>query len=93
MQRTEFALMLILAHAVAKACYLRVLVVIATTNSQDLTEMGGLEQYQLRPAFCVGTLGWLDCCHWVFGRCSEGWIASGWNAPWLVLCCCWSDGI
>jgi len=59
-QWTDFALLLLLAHAIAKALlFMSIGSVILTTNSQDLTEMGGLASKMpaTTTAFAVGTAG------------------------------------
>jgi len=71
--------MLILAHAVAKALFTSI-IVIATTNSQDLQEMGGLGRTMPITASGLSWVrwaSWIAAIGWFFGRCSEGWIASG----------------
>jgi NAD(P)H-quinone oxidoreductase subunit 5 len=60
MQLTNFALTMILAHAIAKALlFMSVGCVISTTNTQDLTEMGGLGKTMpiTAGAFAVGITG------------------------------------
>ncbi len=60
MQWTNFALLILFAHAVAKALlFMSVGCIISTTNSQDLTEMGGLwsRMPASSTAFVVGSLG------------------------------------
>lgn len=60
MQWTNFALLILFAHAIAKALlFMSVGAVISTTNSQDLTEMGGLwsRMPASTTAFVVGGLG------------------------------------
>jgi len=60
MQWTNFALLMLFAHAVAKALlFMSVGCVIFTTNSQDLTEMGGLwsRMPASSTAFVVGSFG------------------------------------
>ncbi|MUG91958.1 NAD(P)H-quinone oxidoreductase subunit F [Scytonema sp. UIC 10036] len=60
MKSTNFALMMILAHAIAKALlFMSTGCVIATTNTQDLTEMGGLGKTMpiTASAFAIGTAG------------------------------------
>lgn len=88
MQRTEFALMLILAHAIAKALlFMSVGCVIATTNSQDLTEMGGLGKTMpiTASAFLVGTAGLIGLFplggFWAMQRGVDRFWT---DAPWLI---------
>jgi NAD(P)H-quinone oxidoreductase subunit 5 len=60
MQWTNFALLILFAHAIAKALlFMSIGSVISTTNSQDLTEMGGLwsRMPASTTAFVVGGLG------------------------------------
>jgi NAD(P)H-quinone oxidoreductase subunit 5 len=60
MQWTDFALLIILTHAIAKALlFMSTGCVIAATNSQDLTEMGGLWSRMpwTSSAFVVGAAG------------------------------------
>lgn len=59
-QWTGFALLLLLAHAIAKALlFMSIGSVILTTNSQDITEMGGLASKMPATtiAFLVGSAG------------------------------------
>ncbi|MCS6814727.1 MAG: NAD(P)H-quinone oxidoreductase subunit F [Cyanobacteria bacterium] len=59
-QWTNFALLILFAHAIAKALlFMSIGAVISTTNSQDLTEMGGLwsRMPASTTAFVVGGLG------------------------------------
>jgi NAD(P)H-quinone oxidoreductase subunit 5 len=59
-QWTDFALLLLFAHAIAKALlFMSIGSVILTTNNQDLTEMGGLwsRMPATTTAFVVGTAG------------------------------------
>jgi NAD(P)H-quinone oxidoreductase subunit 5 len=60
MQWTDFALFLLFAHAISKALlFMSVGSVIATTNNQNLTEMGGLRSRMpaTTTAFVVGSAG------------------------------------
>lgn len=88
MQRAEFALMLILAHAIAKALmFMSVGCVIATTNSQDLTEMGGLGKSMpiTASAFLVGMVGLVGLLplggFWAMQRGVDRFWT---EAPWLM---------
>ncbi|MDJ1174494.1 NAD(P)H-quinone oxidoreductase subunit F [Roseofilum capinflatum] len=59
-QWTGFALMLLFAHAIAKALlFMSVGSIILTTNSQDLTELGGLQSKMpvTTTSFLVGSAG------------------------------------
>lgn len=88
MQQTEFALMLILAHAIAKtALFISIGCVIANTNTQDLTEMGGLGKTMpiTASAFLVGTVGLVGLLplggFWAMQRGVDRlWI----DDPWLI---------
>lgn len=88
MQRTEFALMLILAHAIAKtALFMSIGCVITNTNTQDLTEMGGLGKTMpiTASAFLVGAVGLVGLFplggFWAMQRGVDRlWI----DTPWLV---------
>lgn len=88
MQWTNFALMLIFAHALAKALlFMSVGSVIATTNTQDLTEMGGLGETMpiTASAFMIGTVGLIGLLplggFWAMQRGVEHF---GVDSPWLV---------
>ena len=87
-QQTEFALMLILAHAIAKALlFMSIGCVIANTNSQDLTEMGGLGKTMpiTASAFLVGTVGLVGLFplggFWAMQQGVERFWA---ESPWLI---------
>ncbi|MBR8840910.1 MAG: NAD(P)H-quinone oxidoreductase subunit F [Stigonema ocellatum SAG 48.90 = DSM 106950] len=87
-QWTNFALILILAHAIAKALlFMSIGCVITTTNSQDLTEMGGLGKTMpiTASAFVVGTAGLIGLFPLGGFWAMEGGIDHFWlDAPWLV---------
>jgi NAD(P)H-quinone oxidoreductase subunit 5 len=75
MQWTQIALMLLFTHGIAKALlYMSAGSVIVTTNSQDLTEYGGLGRRMPATvvAFAVGGLALVGIvpfgCFWVFER-------------------------
>ncbi|HEY9824791.1 MAG TPA: NAD(P)H-quinone oxidoreductase subunit F [Stenomitos sp.] len=75
MQWTNFALLLLLTHAIAKALiFMSIGSVILTTNSQDMTEHGGLwsRMPATTSAFVVGAIalvGFLPMgCFWAFER-------------------------
>jgi NAD(P)H-quinone oxidoreductase subunit 5 len=75
MQWTQIALMLLFTHGIAKALlFMSAGSVILTTNSQDLTEYGGLGQRMpaTMVAFAVGGLALVGIiplgCFWVFER-------------------------
>ncbi|GAB1540633.1 NAD(P)H-quinone oxidoreductase subunit F [Scytonema sp. NUACC21] len=88
MQWTNFALMMILAHAIAKALlFMSIGCVITTTNTQDLTEMGGLLKTMpiTASAFAFATAGLIGLLplggFWAMQRGIEQfWL----EAPWLV---------
>lgn len=87
-QQTEFALMLILAHAIAKAVlFMSIGCVIANTNTQDLTEMGGLGKTMpiTASAFLVGTVGLVGLFplggFWAMQQGVDRFWA---DAPWLI---------
>ena len=93
MQWTTFGLLLLLAHGIAKALlFMSVGGVILTTNSQDITEMGGL--WSRMPAtttsFLVGAAGLVGFLplgsFWAF---REGvdifWIIDPWVVPVLLF--------
>ncbi len=88
MQWTDFALILLVAHALAKALlFMSVGSIILTTTSQDITEMGGL--WKRMPAttiaFLVGSFGLVGlfplCGFWAFW---QGMNAFWYDSPWLV---------
>ncbi|NDJ18084.1 NAD(P)H-quinone oxidoreductase subunit F [Myxacorys almedinensis] len=85
---TDFAFILLFAHAIAKALlFMSIGSIISTTTCQDLTEMGGL--WQKMPAttgaFVVGSAGLIGLFplggFWALQRGVEDfWLV----APWLV---------
>ncbi len=88
MQWTDFALILLVAHALAKALlFMSVGSIILTTTSQDITEMGGL--WKRMPAttiaFLVGAFGLVGLLplggFWAFW---QGMNAFWYDSPWLV---------
>ncbi|MCG9891412.1 MAG: NAD(P)H-quinone oxidoreductase subunit F [Thermosynechococcaceae cyanobacterium MS004] len=75
MQWTNFALLLLFAHAIAKSLlFMSVGSIVLTTNSQDLTEYGGLWSRMpvTTSAFVVGSLSLVGLlplgCFWAFER-------------------------
>lgn len=88
MKWTGFALLLLLTHALAKALlFMSIGCVIATTNTQDLTEMGGLGSRMpaTTTAFLVGAAGMVGILplgsFWVL---RQGVNIFWFNQPWLV---------
>jgi NAD(P)H-quinone oxidoreductase subunit 5 len=85
---TDFALILLFAHAIAKALlFMSVGSIILTTTCQDLTEMGGLwkKMPATTGAFVVGSAGLIGLFplggFWALQRGIEDfWVV----APWLV---------
>ena len=87
-QQPIVAVLLLFAHGLAKALiFMSVGSVIATTNCQDITELGGLGprmpattgSYLIAGAGLTGVLPL--CCFWCFGLLVDGlWP----NYPWLV---------
>jgi NAD(P)H-quinone oxidoreductase subunit 5 len=88
MQWTHFALMLILAHAIAKALlFMSIGCIITTTNCQDLTEMGGLGKTMpiTASAFIIGTIGLIGFLPLGgFWAMQEGIEKFSLNCPWLI---------
>jgi NAD(P)H-quinone oxidoreductase subunit 5 len=86
---TDFALLLLLAHAIAKALiFMSVGSIILTTSSQDVTELGGLgrKMPMTTLAYIVGSLGLVGlfplATYWAM---LEG-IGDYWgDAPWAVV--------
>jgi len=92
-QWTSFGLLLLLAHGIAKALlFMSVGSVILTTNSQDLTEMGGLGSRMpvTTTSFLVGTIGLVGLLPLGgFWALQEGldhfWVINPWVVPILLL--------
>lgn len=87
-QRTDIALLLILAHSTAKALLFMCVGSIAlTTATQDLTEMGGLGRRMpvTTTSFIVGSIGSIAVLplgtFWTVQR----WVAGSYSAPAWVL--------
>lgn len=86
---TDFALLLLLAHAIAKALiFMSVGSIILTTSSQDVTELGGLARKMPMTtlAYIVGSLGLVGlfplATYWAM---LEG-IGDYWgDSPWAVV--------
>jgi NAD(P)H-quinone oxidoreductase subunit 5 len=87
MQWTDFALMLLLAHGVAKALlFMSCGSIVLAASSQDLTELGGMGSRMpaTTTAFIVGGLGGLGLMPFgVFWAMHRG-IGSLWHHPWLI---------
>ncbi|MGQ9872216.1 NAD(P)H-quinone oxidoreductase subunit F [Leptodesmis sp.] len=88
MQWTNFALLMLFAHAIAKALiFMSVGSVIVTTSTQDITEMGGLwtRMPATTTAYVVGSAGLIGLFplggFWAF---REGINAFWYDNPWLV---------
>ncbi|MGC8713468.1 MAG: NAD(P)H-quinone oxidoreductase subunit F, partial [Leptodesmis sp.] len=88
MQWTNFALLMLFAHAIAKALiFMSVGSIIVTTSTQDNTEMGGLwtRMPATTAAYVVGSAGLIGLFplggFWAF---REGINAFWYDNPWLV---------
>lgn len=88
MQWTNFALLMLFAHAIAKALiFMSVGSIIVTTSTQDITEMGGLGSRMpaTTTAYVVGAAGLIGLFplggFWAF---REGINAFWYDNPWLV---------
>jgi NAD(P)H-quinone oxidoreductase subunit 5 len=88
-QRTDIALLLIVAHGVSKALmFMSVGSVILTTNNQDITELGGLANKMPATtlAFGVGMMGILGVLPFGMFWTLQRWVAGTYSAPpWLVV--------
>jgi NAD(P)H-quinone oxidoreductase subunit 5 len=87
LQETDVALLLLVVHAIAKATlFMSAGSVILTTNSQNITEMGGLgtRMPATTLAFMTGAAGMVALLplgtFWVFFR----WISYGITPTWVV---------
>lgn len=93
MQWTGFGLLLLLAHGLAKALlFMSVGGVILTTNSQDITEMGGLWSRMpvTTTSFLVGGAGLLGLLplgsFWAFRQAVDiFWIIDPWVVPVVLF--------
>ena len=87
--QVDIALLLLFTHAIAKALvFMSAGSVILTTNTQNLTEMGGLwsKMPATTTAFIVGAAGLVALMHlgtfWTMRR----WVNGFWTLPlWLIL--------
>lgn len=84
----DIALLLLFTHAIAKALlFMSVGSIILTTNTQDLTEMGGLwsKMPATTMAFVVGAAGMVALLpvgsFWAMRR----WINGFWTVPWWLV--------
>jgi NAD(P)H-quinone oxidoreductase subunit 5 len=96
MQWTDFALMLLLAHAVAKALlFMSCGGVVLATSTQDLTELGGLASRMpaTTSSFIVGAAGGVGLLPFgVFWALHRG-IDSLWGHPWLIAVILITNGL
>jgi NAD(P)H-quinone oxidoreductase subunit 5 len=88
LQWTGFALFLLLSHAIAKALlFMSIGSIISTTNTQDLTEMGGLgpRMPATTTAFLVGSAGLVGFLPLGgFWSLQRGMDIFWFDQPWLV---------
>ncbi len=88
LQWTDFALMLILVHAIAKALiFMSIGAIITATTSQDLTEMGGLGRRMPATtlAFAVGGAGLVGLLPLGMFWALERGLDHFWQNPWAVI--------
>ena len=89
MQWTNVALLMLFAHAIAKALlFMSVGAIIFTTSTQDITEMGGLwsRMPATTTAYAVGSLGLVGLFPLGgFWAMREGINAFWYDNPWLVV--------
>ncbi|KAI9132658.1 NAD(P)H-quinone oxidoreductase subunit F [Acaryochloris sp. CCMEE 5410] len=87
--QVNIALSLLLTHAIAKALlFFSISSVILGTNSQDMTEMGGLWSRlpATTTAFVVGAASLVVILPMGFFRMMQQWLTGGWNMPvWLFV--------
>ncbi|MGL5081772.1 MAG: NAD(P)H-quinone oxidoreductase subunit F [Microcoleaceae cyanobacterium] len=88
LQQADIALLLLFTHAIAKALlFMSIGSVILTTNTQDLTEMGGLwsRMPATTVAFVVGAAGSVALLplgtFWTMRR----WVSGFWHVPWWLV--------
>jgi NAD(P)H-quinone oxidoreductase subunit 5 len=87
MQQTDVALLFLFTHAIAKALlFMSIGSVILTTNTQDLTEMGGLagRMPATTSSFVVGTFASIGLLPLGSFWSMLEWGDSFWGSPWLV---------
>lgn len=84
----DVALILLVTHGIAKTLiFMSVGSIISTTNTQDLTELGGLwsKMPATTMAYVVGAAGMISLlplgCFWAMRR----WINGFWMIPWWVV--------
>ncbi|WP_366525036.1 NAD(P)H-quinone oxidoreductase subunit F [Acaryochloris sp. IP29b_bin.137] len=87
--QVNIALSLLLIHAIAKALlFFSIGSIILGTNSQDMTEMGGLwsRMPATTTAFVVGAASLVVMLPMGFFRMMQQWLTGGWNMPiWLFV--------
>lgn len=87
-QRTDVALLLILTHGTAKALlFMAVGSVSLTSNTQDVTEMGGLGRRMpvTAIAFVVGSMGGVAVVPLGMFCTMQRWVAGSYSSPlWVV---------
>ncbi|NJK39616.1 MAG: NAD(P)H-quinone oxidoreductase subunit F [Oscillatoriales cyanobacterium RM2_1_1] len=88
LQQVDIALLLLFTHGIAKALlFMSIGSVILTTNTQDLTEMGGLwsKMPATTVAFVAGAAGSIALMplgmFWTMRR----WVSGFWNIPWWLV--------
>lgn len=87
MQQTDVALLFLFTHAIAKALlFMSIGSVILTTNTQDLTEMGGLVSRMpaTTSSFVVGAIASIGLLPLGSFWSMLEWGSSFWESPWLV---------
>ncbi|MBD1996497.1 NAD(P)H-quinone oxidoreductase subunit F [Leptolyngbya sp. FACHB-541] len=87
MQQTDLALLFLFTHAIGKALlFMSIGSVILTTNTQDLTEMGGLagRMPATTSSFVVGTFASIGLLPLGSFWSMLEWGDSFWSSPWLV---------
>jgi NAD(P)H-quinone oxidoreductase subunit 5 len=87
MQQTDVALLFLFTHAIGKALlFMSIGSVILTTNTQDLTEMGGLASRMpaTTSSFVVGTFASIGLLPLGSFWSMLEWGDSFWSSPWLV---------
>ncbi|MEB3274891.1 MAG: NAD(P)H-quinone oxidoreductase subunit F [Prochlorothrix sp.] len=89
LEHVDIALLILLAHAVAKSLlFMSAGSIIFTTSNQDITEMGGLwsRMPATTTAFVVGSLGLLTLFPLGMFWTLRHWVNGMWHNPdWLIL--------